>query len=215
MNSRLTIITILAGAGALTLGFHRLPAQATSSPEAGLIGRRQAGFDFAYERYDGGVFDYTFGISPSVNLPLNRKFDLSVGYDLSHTTESDHVLNHNALRATILTCQRGEYGNAYFSGTLIQNWDRVKTFGVLARDHDIGWACSTGYEIPLGTVTAVNAGLTYRDAFRGHHTTLQYRLEANHWFTRDFAGAVSASYNQITKAPDSLLYTLGVRWAMH
>ena len=200
-------------AAALLLSTGRLPAQPIPTPTAGLIGHRQAGIDLTYDDYNSAATRYTIGTAATVNQPINGKIDLSFGYDLSHTTESDHGLNHNALHATVLTYQPTEYGNAYFAGTLGQRWDRLKTFGVLSRDDDAFWALSTGYEVPLGDVTAINAGLAYRANFRGNKTTLQYRLEANHWFSSGFAGVVSASYNQVNKAPDTLLYTAGLRWA--
>lgn len=211
MNSTKPVVLFVA---ALLLGASGLQAQLTPNAEAGLIGRRYAGFDFTYDRYNSDVIDYTFGADARTNLPLNDKLDLTFGYDLAHTNDSDHGLNHNALHATLLTYRRNEYGNAYFAGTLGQAWNRVKTFGVLARDDDAFWALTTGYEIPVGAVTAINLGLSYRDAFRGNRATLQYRAEANHWFSSDFAGVVSASYNQIKNAPDTLLFTAGVRWML-
>lgn len=214
MNSTKQVVLFAVAAAALLLGSNGLQAQLTPSAEAGLIGRRYAGFDFTYDRYNSDVIGYTFGADGAGNLPLNDTIDLSFGYDLSHTNGSDHGLNHNALHATLLTYRRSEYGNAYFAGTLGQRWDRVKTFGVVAQDNDSFWALATGYEIPVGAVTAINLGFTYRDAFRGNRTTLQYRAEANHWFSSEIAGVASASYNQIKNAPDTLLFTVGVRWAL-
>ncbi|MBI4625284.1 MAG: hypothetical protein HY736_18945 [Verrucomicrobia bacterium] len=204
---------VVFAAGALLLGPGSLPAQPATTAEAGLIGRRHAGLDFTYDHYNSAVIDYAFGAAAALNLPVNRTIDLSFRYDLSHTNDSNYGLNHNALHATVLTYRRNEYGNAYFAGTLGQSWNRLKTFGVLSRDDDALWALSTGYEIPVGAVTAINARLSYGDAFRRNKKTLRYRLEANHWFSSDFAGVASVSYNQVKNAPDTLLYTAGLRWA--
>ena len=214
MNSLKKVLPVFVGAVALLLGSSGLHAQISPTSEAGLIGRRHAGFDFTYERYNGHTIDYTFGAGAEANLPVKKQIDLSFGYDLAHTNGTDHSLNHNALLATVLNHQHTDYGEAYFAGTVGQGWNRWKDFGVLRRDDDAFWGLATGYEIPMGTMTAINAGLAYRNAFRGNQTTLQYRIEASHWVSSDFAAVVSASYNQISKAPDTLLYTVGVRWAL-
>jgi len=205
---------IIAFAGALLLGSGTAQAQQAPVAEGGLIGRHFAGFDLTYDHYSSAAIGYTFGVAATLNQPINEKIDVSFGYDLAGNNDSVHGLNHNALHGTVLTYQHTEYGNAYFAGTLGQSWDRVKTSGVLSRKDDAYWALSTGYEVPINATTAINAGLTYRAPFPGNSKTLQYRLEANHWFSSELAGVVSISYNQISHSPDTMLYTAGLRWAL-
>src|SRR5262245_17926375 len=104
MNSTTRALLTAALAGASLLTTTNLRA------EPGLIGRRIAGVDFNYERYNSSVFDFTIGPSAVLNVPLRKNLDASLNYDLAHTNDPDHSLNHNALSGSLLAHQRTEYG---------------------------------------------------------------------------------------------------------
>lgn len=194
----------------------RLAAQSLHS-EAGLLGKSHAGADFTYIDHTGSKLDKARGASADFNVPVSGKFDFGFGYDYSYVSgRNDYRVSGHALNASLLTYNRTEYGKAYFSGTLGHAWDRVKSLGVSSRENGAIWAVRAGYEVPVAECTAINAGMGFSDAFNGRTTrnpTVEYRIEANHWFNPGFAGVVSAAYHQIKRTPDAALYTVGLRWA--
>lgn len=200
--------------GALSLSSLALLAPHTAAADPGLIGKRHTGLDLTYNHFDRAVLDNARGAAASVNLPLNAKFDASFAYDYARASDGNVRLGHHGLRASLLTYNLTEHGKAYFSGTLGHGWDRLKAAGTTSRDDDSFWSVAAGYEVPLGDRTAFNLGLSYGDTFSsGGSSVLQYRLEGNHWFSPTLAGVAAVSYRQISKAPDALTYTLGLRLA--
>lgn len=200
-------------AGLLIVGA-KLAAQSVAS-EAGLLGKEYTGVDFAYIDHTGSKLNRARGASAEFNVPVTRKYDFNFAYDYSYASGSNTSVSSNAVMATLLTYNRTEYGKAYFSGALGYAWDHVKMPVTSVRENGALWAVRTGYEVPMGDRTAINAGLGYSDVFNGRtarNETLEFRLEANHWFSPHVAGVISGAYQHIKHTPDAALYTVGLRW---
>jgi hypothetical protein len=212
MNSLLRI-TIAITAGAL-LPAASLSAQSVAG-EPGLIGKRYAGADYTYDHFNGSTIDHTHGVAGFVNLPVAANGDVGFGYSYADTagSTSGYGAIAKGLSGSYLVHEQTPYGRGYFAATLGHNWERVTTAGVEQRDNRSFWGVRAGYEMPLGRVTALNAGISYSDAFKDGASLTRYYVEANHWFSRDIAGVLSAAYKQIGKSPDAVAYTFGLRWA--
>jgi hypothetical protein len=211
MNSSLRIAVIIT-AGAL------LPAASalaqTVAGEPGLIGKRYAGGDYSYDHYSGSSIDHAHGVAGFVNLPVTPKADVGFAYTYS---DAEGGPNYGAigkgLSGSFLVHEPTPYGRGYFAATLGHGWNRVTTAGIERRDNRAFWGVRAGYEIPMGRSTALNAGISYSDPFKDGSSLMRYYVEANHWFSRELAGVISASYKQIQKSPDAVSYTAGLRWA--
>lgn len=214
MTMKLTM-RMPATIAATLLILHTSLAAQTMNSEAGLIGKRHAGADLTYIDHTGSKLDKARGASADFNVPLSGKVDFGLAYDYSYGSGQNYSVSGSALSASLLTYNRTEHGKAYFSGAVGHAWDRVKVPGMSARENGAIWAVRAGYEVPVAERTAVNAGLGYSDAFNGRTTrnqTLEFKVEANHWFSSAVAGVLSAAYQQIKRTPDAALYTAGLRW---
>lgn len=203
--SRLSVIL-----GLLALGSSVMAQSATTEP--GLIGKRHAGADFSYDHFNGSAADKALGGFGVVNLPLTSQLDLGFSYRYMDASGDNYDAVDREALASLLVHTGTEYGRAYFAGSLGYGWHRVNS----VRENDPRWGVRAGYEIPLGRQTAANLGLAYSDAFDSDtsgHQVLRYFAEVNHWFSRDLAGVVSASYRQVKQSPDSVSFTAGLRWA--
>jgi hypothetical protein len=211
MKNPIRILATLSAGWLLAGTAHAQMLQA----QPGLLGREYVGADFTYTDYTGSRLEKARGGSAEFNQPLSAKFDAGFGYDYVRTTATNYSVNGNAVRASLLTYNHTEYGKAYFAGTLGHAWDRIKVPGAATRENGAFWAVRAGYEVPVTDRTAINAGLGYTDAFNGRTTrneTIEYRIEANHWFAPTLAGVVSGAYRQIKRLPDAGVYTIGLRW---
>ena len=206
--------TLAAVTAALLCVVAHASAQSMNS-EAGLLGKNHAGVDFTYVDHTGSKLDKARGASADFNVPVSARFDIGFAYDYTYVSGDNYSVSGSAVSASLLTYNRTEYGKAYFSGAIGHAWDKVKTPGTSTRENGAIWAVRAGYEVPVADRTAVNAGLGFSDAFNGRSTrnpTLEFRLEANHWFSSAVAGVISAAYQQIKRTPDAALYTAGLRW---
>jgi len=212
MNSS-SKLSAAVSAGLLLLATHL--SAAADAAEPGLIGKPIAGVDFAYLDYTGTRLSNTRGGSAEFNLPLSPKYDLGFAYDFARTSGTDYRVSGNGIAATLLTYNRTEHGKAYFSGSIGHAWDKVKAGGTSTRDNGAIWAVHAGYEVPVGSQTAINAGIGYSDPFDrqlARNATVEYRVEANHWFNSQLAGVIAGAYHQIKDAPDAAVYSVGIRW---
>jgi hypothetical protein len=206
----------IAGAAAAVVLFASNVIAQTVAPEAGLIGRRYAGADFTYDHFSGSSFDKAMGAAAVVNLPLNHKFDLNMGYSYADTSGDNVGAIDKSLNASLVVHNRTEYGTAYFASTLGHLWNRVSGPGVGRTENGAYWGFRAGYEVGVGARSAVNFSLGYADGFdrdnaRAH--VLRFAAEANHWFSRDVAGVAGISYRQLKESADPIGYSLGLRWA--
>ncbi|MFA5057471.1 MAG: hypothetical protein WC485_05115 [Opitutaceae bacterium] len=210
MNHCKTLIVIALACG-LLLAASGLSAADDQSP--GLIGKRYYGVDLSLEHYHSARFDNAAGGMGTVNLPFAAGFDAAIAYGYSHLTGTDYSRDNNALSASVIAYSQDEYGKPYLSATLGEDWNSDSFFGVKTNNDGGYWALGTGLEVPFGQLAAVNYGISYSDSFNsnGRNPTWRYGVQGNYWFTPRISGIVSVSYNQIRHAPDSLLYTLGVR----
>lgn len=185
------------------------------APEAGLIGRRYAGADFNYDQFSGSSLDQAMGAAAVVNLPLSPIFDLTVGYVYSDTAGTNFGAIDKAVTGSLLTHRKTEYGTGYFVGTLGHLWSDVDRAGIGAKENGAFWGVRAGYEIGVGSRTAVNLSIGFADGFDRENVRadmMRYAAELNHWFSRDVAGVVSVSYRQLKSSPDPVSYSLGLRW---
>jgi hypothetical protein len=188
-------------------------AQAMSG-EPGLIGKRYAGADYTYDNFHDSALDHAHGVTGVVNLPVNRSGDVAFSYAYSDAEGGPgYSAIGKGLTAAYVVHERTEYGTGYFAASLGHGWERVKVAGIEQRDNRTNWGVRAGYEMPVGRATALNAGISYTDAFKDGASLTRYYVEANHWFSRELAGVISASYKQIQKSPDAVSYTAGLRWA--
>lgn len=210
-SSRLHIARLLAGACLLLSLVAPLGAA-----ETGLIGKRYAGPDFSYDHFSGSRVDKALGAAAEANVPLSPVFDLNLRYSYVDASGDSYDGLEKRLGASLLTHRLTEYGTAYFAATLGHAWQSADVLGVSSRNNSAFWGVRAGYEIPVGTRTAINAGLGYVDSFERDDTSaqvLRYAVEGNHWFSRDLAGVLTVAYRQIKAAPDAVSYTAGLRWA--
>ncbi len=215
MNSS-SKLSATVSAGLLLLATHLSAAvNAPVNPaEPGLIGKPVAGVDFSYLDYTGSRLSNTRGGTAEFNVPLSPKYDLGFAYDFSRTSGNDYRVSGNGIAASLLTYNRTEHGKAYFSGSIGHAWDKVKTAGTSTRDNGVIWGVRAGYEVPVGSQTAINAGIGYSDPFDNQlarNATVEYRVEANHWFTPQLAGVIAGAYHQIKDTPDAAVYSIGLR----
>jgi hypothetical protein len=186
----------------------------TAAGEPGLIGKRYAGADYTYDHYTGSTLDHAHGVGGLVNLPVAANGDLGFGYSYADAEGgTSYGAISKALSGSYLVHEDTEYGRGYFAATLGHGWDRVTVAGVEQRDNRSFWGVRAGYEIRAGRHTAINAGIGFSDAFSDGASQTRYYVEANHWFSHDLAGVLSAAYKQISKSPDAVAYTFGLRWA--
>lgn len=189
---------------------------AAAAAETGMIGRRYAGPEFNYDHFSGSAVDKAFGAAAELNLPVGRVYDLNFGYSYADATGDNYDALEKRLTASLLTHRSTEYGTAYFAPSLGHAWRSADVLGVGSRQNGGFWGVRAGYEMPVGSRTAVDAGIGYVDDFERGNTSAQvlsYRVALNHWFSRDLAGITGLTYRQIKAAPDAIRYTLGLRWA--
>jgi hypothetical protein len=119
------------------------------------------------------------------------------------------------LSVSVIDYTDAEYGKSYASVTVGHAWGIDGLMGVTATNRDSFWEVGTGIEVAYGRTTTVNYGVGYSASFdrNGRNPAWRYSAVASHWFTRRFAGVIGVSYRQIKHAPDSLVYTIGVRVA--
>ena len=201
----------LAILGALALSAFSLGAADT--PDSGLIGKRYLGADLTWEHFHASRYDDAQGAAAEVNLPVNSGLDAAFGYAFSHLTGPGLSGLDHRLSASLLAYNHDEYGKAFFAVALEQPMDRTRVQGILTENSQTLWALGAGLEASLDSDTAVTCRVDYSDTFKSgsRRPTWRYRVQLNHWFTPIASGVVSLSYNQNKGAPDSLLYTVGVR----
>lgn len=191
------------------------PVLAQSS-EAGFIGRRVAGVEYAHTEYTGSRLSRAQGFTIEGHGPVSATFDAGLGYDYADVKGNGASVSAKAIRASLLTYNRNEYGKAYFAAQLGHAWDRINSVAGSVRDDGAFWGVRAGYEVPFAPRSAFDAGIGYTDAFNGgsyRNQTVEFRLAANHWFTPQVAGVASVAYRQIKRLPDASVYTAGLRWA--
>lgn len=213
MNSTKKLFIALLGGGLILSS--SLMAQLPAS-EAGLLGKRYAGVDLTYDYFrSSNRMDDATGGALSYNMPVRPTTDVTFGYAGSSTDGNNFSASNHALTASLVTFNRTSYGKAYFGGTIGHAWDRTTYFGVRERDNSAIWGATAGFEVSVGEVTALNAGINYTDSFGGRdRQTILYRVEATHWLSAKAALVGSAGYKQIKSSPDAIAYTLGLRWAL-
>ena len=211
MNSSHRLVSTLAVVAGLLAA--NLGAQ-TAAGEPGLLGKRYAGADFTYDQFTGSSIDQAMGTAAIVNLPVSRAFDVMVGYSYLDTSGASYGAIDKTLSASLVTHQATEYGTGYFAATLGHAWNNVGGLRPL-HDNSLRWGLRAGYEIAIGSRTAVNLGVGYTEAFDRKDErakVLRGSAELNHWFSREFAGVVSVGYKVIRDFPDAVTYSAGLRW---
>jgi hypothetical protein len=186
----------------------------TSVDSAGLLGKRYVGADFTYDQFLRSSLDQAMGASAVVNLPVAAALDVMVGYSYLDASGDNYGAIDKTLSASLVTHQKTEYGTGYFAGTLGHAWNNL---GAPRPRHDNSalWGLRAGFEIPIGSRTAVNLGVSYSQAFDNNDDRakiLRPAAELNHWFSRDLAGVVSVAYKEVSRSPDAISYSLGLRW---
>ncbi len=204
------IITVAIALGSMSLISTALPAD---GQDPGLIGQRYAGGDLSLEHYHSSRFDDAQGGSLTLNLPVAPGFDANFGYAPSHLMGSNYSRTEGLLRGSLIAYSSDEYGKPFFAVTLAQAWDTTKVMGTSSDNNSTLWGLGAGVEVPYGNDTAMTCSLSYSDAFRSstRNPAWRYSLQVNHWFTPKVSGVVSLSYDQVSHAPDGLLFTLGAR----
>ncbi len=210
MNRRpLPVAAVLAAAFTLTL-----PGRlAAFWPGPGLLGQRTYGLDAGIESYYGHSLANAFGATAGVNLPVLPGLDAALSYSAAHLTSAGGGRTPEALSVSAIDYTEAEYGKSYVSVTVGHAWDINGLMGVTETNGDSFWEVGTGVEVVYGRTTTVNYGVGYSASFdrNGRNPAWRYSVLASHWFTRRLAGVVGVSYRQIRHAPDSLLYTIGIR----
>jgi hypothetical protein len=204
----LTAIVIIGSASLLT------PSTASADPDPGLIGQRYVGADLTYAHYHSSRYDHTWGGAADINLPVAPGYDVAFAYDPTHLTGPGYSRYDHSLAATALAYNRDDYGKAFFSATLGQMWDTTRLLSASYHNDATFWALGTGVEAALNATTAINYHIGYRRSFHGGDLspTWRFGVQADHWFTGQWAGVVSADYDMVRHAPDALVYTAGARF---
>jgi len=206
---KLSMAAILTG-GLILLVPARLAA---FWPGPGLLGQRTYGFDPSLEHFSSTSLDDAFGAVADVNLPVLPGFDAAFSYGAAHLTSPGGGRTPETLSVSAIDYTDAEYGKSYASVTVGRAWDINGLMGVTETNEDSFWEVGTGIEVAYGRTTTVNYGVGYSASFdrNGRNPAWRYSVVASHWFTRRLAGVIGVSYRQIRHAPDSLLYTIGVR----
>src|SRR4051812_1332846 len=113
MNSTKKLFGLLLGSCLL---FGASAAAQTIASEAGLIGKRYAGFDLAYQTFRSSVVDDAFGGSAVLNVPFNSTIDGVFAFSPTHASGTDYSANESVLSASALTYNRTPYGKAFLVG---------------------------------------------------------------------------------------------------
>ena len=196
-------------------GFLLTPALlAADGQEGGLIGKRYAGGDFSYEHFRSSRIDDALDGGAVVNDPITSNLDATFNYGLSHLTGPNYSRVQNQLSASLVTYAQDEYGKPFFSVMLGEAWDTTKNMGSQLSDNSTLWGLGAGLEVGFMGDSAITYSLNYTHGFRGSdfNSTWKYGLQLNHWFSPRVSGIASFAYNQISHAPDSMQYTVGVRF---
>jgi len=202
-------VTVVAG------GFLFAPTRGLADgQEGGLIGKRYAGADLGYQYYHSNRFDNSWDGGLLANDPLTTNLDATFNYGLSHLVGPNYSRVQNQLSASLLTYAQDEYGKPFFSVTLGEAWSTAKSFGSQLSDNSTIWGLGAGLEVGFMGDSALTYSLSYTDGFHGsaQNPTWKYGLQLNHWFKPQVAGIVSVTYNQIRHAPDSVQYSIGLRY---
>ncbi len=186
---------------------------AAFAPGPGLFGVRTYGIDPTVEHFDSARLNDAVGAVASVNLPVLPGLDAALSYGAARLTSTAGGRTPEVLSVTAVDYTEAFYGNSYVSVTAGHAWDVDGLMGVTATNAESFWEVGTGVEIAYSRTTAVNLGVAYSASFDrdGRNPTWRYSLLANHWFSRRLAGVIGISYLQVTHAPDSLRYTIGIR----
>ena len=186
---------------------------AAFAPGPGLLGERTYGIGPTVEHFDSARLNDAVGAVAAVNLPVLPGLDAALSYGAAHLTSAGGGRTPEVLSLSAIDYTDAFYGKSYVSLTAGHAWDINGLMGVTATNAESFWEVGTGIEVTYGHGTAVNYGIAYSASFdrSGRNPTWRYSILASHWFTRRLAGVVGVSYRQIHHAPDSLLYTVGVR----
>jgi hypothetical protein len=205
----LIVATLIAGGFLLTP-----PLSFADGQEGGLIGKRYAGGDLSLEHFHSVRFDDAEDFGALVNVPVYSNLDATFRYGLSHLMGPNYSRVQNDLSATVVTYAQDEYGKPFFSATLGQGWDTTKFNGSQISDNSTLWGFAAGIEVGFMGDSAITYSLGFSDGFKGsgRNPTWKCGLQLNHWFTPRIAGLASFTYNKINHAPDSLQYTVGMRF---
>jgi hypothetical protein len=208
MKRRQTPIAALLTCGLLLLIPGRLAAFA---PGPGLLGQRTYGLDFGVEHFRGAALDNAYGAVAGANLPLMPGFDAALSWGVSHLTKPSQT--PEAVSATLVDYTDASYGKSYSLLTVGRGWNIDGLKGTATASHDSFWEFGAGIEVVFSNATAVNYGIGYSASFdrEGREPAWRYSITVIHRLSARLIGVVSISYNQISHAPDSLLYNVGVR----
>ena len=184
---------------------------AAFAPGPGLLGQRTYGLDLSVEHFRSPALDNAYGAVAGANLPLLPGFDAALAWGVSHLTKGSRT--PEALSVTVIDYTDASYGKSYCLVTVGHAWNTGGLRGPATTSHDSYWEFGTGIEVAYCNATAVNFGVGYSASFdrEGREPAWRYSVTVIHRLTPRLTGVVSISYNQISHAPDSLLYTVGLR----
>lgn len=184
-------------------------------PGPGLLGQRTYSLDATVEHFAGARLGDAIGAVAGVNLPVLPGLDAALSYSAAHLTAASEGRTPEALSLSAIDYTEAVYGRSYVSLTVGHAWDINGLMGVTETSGDTFWEVGTGMEVVFARTTTVNYGVGYSASFdrNGRNPVWRYSVTVSHWLTRRLAGVIGISYRQIRHAPDSLLYTVGIRVA--
>lgn len=184
-------------------------AQSDVAKPTGALGIRYAEASFGVQDIKH-LSDEAYSLGASVNLPIQSSLDLGFGYSYAWL-DSVGELRSEVLAASLTFHEKIQGVTAFTSVALGYAWDRAALSGVTARETAGVWGVAVGVEVPFRAVT-ITPRISYTDSFKSYRDySVNYGVEATHWFTAKLAGFADVSYIDPKGSDESWNYTVGLR----
>jgi opacity protein-like surface antigen len=186
------------------------PPNPTASAAKGLLGQTYGGVTFDYLSLKDGPPGVARGYSLTLNQAMNDGFDGTINYQLTRAEAFGRHVTRNRLDLDLTAFSLGatSAGKPFITAGAGWEWDR----GAARSENSFLYLVGAGLEYQVAPGATVTPYVNFARATSANRNETGYGVKAAYQIDRRWSTFAKVQYNDITREPNHLRYSVGVNW---